>query len=319
MNKPNIKTSRARSAKLLPATALALAGAIWTAGDAAADLKPQGKLNVEIYGIITRALLYADDGDQSQLFNVDGGPENTRVGFAVSGQLTENWTVGGTMEHDVGLSNPASSATLGANGDSTTDTTTFGIKTAEIAFQHKSLGTITFGEGDTASVDRVAVDKSGSDLALTAAVGDLAGGINFYNTGTGARAVTIANAIDKIDGLGGADRIRYDAPEIKGVNSAVSWTDAGTFDLGAGWAGAFGDVEVELAGFYANNSAGSLTDESSYGGSASLKHGSGFSITFASAKTDKKGTGTNAPSYYWGKIGYSANLTSLGGTHFGVS
>ena len=313
------RTRTVATRTLLPTAAIALAASIFAAGDAVADVKPQGKMNVEIYGIITRALLYADDGEQSQLFHVDGGPENTRLGFAVSGQMTENWMVGGTMEYDVGLSNAASNASLGANGDTSGDTTTFGIQAAEIAFQHKSLGTITLGEGDSASVDRVASDLSGSDLALTAAVGDLAGGINFYNTATGARAVTIADAIDKIDGLGGTDRIRYDTPKINGANAGVSFTHDGTFDIGARWAGSFSGIEVALAGFYANNSAGSTTDDASYGGSVALKHGSGLSFTLASAKTEKKANGTNAPTYYWGKLGYSANLTSLGGTHFGVS
>lgn len=80
----------ARPARFAPATALALAAGVLSIGDASADMKPQGKLNVEMYGIITRALLYADDGDKHQLFNVDGGSENTRLGFAVTGKLSEN-------------------------------------------------------------------------------------------------------------------------------------------------------------------------------------------------------------------------------------
>jgi predicted porin len=150
-----------RSAKFVPVTALALAAGVLSIGDASADMKAQGKLNVEMYGIITRALLYADDGDKHQLFNVDGGSENTRLGFAVSGKLSENWDVGGVLENNLANSNPASSATLGANGESTTDSTTFGIRVAEIALRHKSAGTFTLGQGNAASVDRVAVDLSG--------------------------------------------------------------------------------------------------------------------------------------------------------------
>ncbi len=264
----NTQTTSARTATLVPAAAM-LAVSLLSSGGARADMKAQGKMSVEVYGIITRALLYADDGDKSQLFNVDGGSENTRLGFAVSGQLTENWQVGGVIENNLANSNPASSATLGANGESTTDTTTFGIRVAEIAFQHKSLGTFTLGQGDAASVDRVAVDLSGSSLGLTAAAGDLAGGVNFFNKTTGARAVTIADAFDKIDGLDKVDRVRYDLPEINGVQLAASFTDAGAMDVGAGWAGKFGEVEVELAAFYANTGGASTTDKSSYGGSVS--------------------------------------------------
>ena len=87
--------------------------------DAKAGIKNQnGKLDLEIYGIITRTLLYVDDGDKHQLFHVDGGVENTRLGYAVNGQLTEDIAVGGVFEYDIGLSNPAGDATLGANGES---------------------------------------------------------------------------------------------------------------------------------------------------------------------------------------------------------
>ena len=308
-----------RSARFAPATALALAAGVLSIGDASADMKPQGKLNVEMCGIITRALLYADDGDKHQLFNVDGGSENTRLGFALSGQLTETIGVVGTLENNLALSNLASSATLGANGESTTDTTTFGIRVAEIGFVHKSLGTLTLGQGNAASVDRVAVDLSGSSLGLTAAAGDLAGGINFYNKSTGARAVTIADVFDKFDGLDKVDRIRYDLPEINGFNAAVSYIGTGAGDIGAGWAGKFGEVELEAAGYYANSAAGSTTEKGRYGGSVSAKHSSGFSLTFASAKREAKAAGTDDAKYYWGKLGYSAALNSLGATHFGVT
>lgn len=309
----------ARSARFAPATALALAAGVFSIGDASADMKPQGKLNVEMYGIITRALLYADDGDKHQLFNVDGGSENTRLGFAVTGKLSENWDVGGVLENNLANSNPTSSATLGANGEQTTDTTTFGIRIAEIALRHKSAGTFTLGQGNAASVDRVAVDLSGSALGLTAAAGDLAGGINFYNKLTGARAVTIADVFDKMDGLDKVDRLRYDTPEFNGFSAAVSYVDTGGFDFGAGWAGKFGEVEVEAAGYYANNSAGSTTEKGRYGGSVSAKHSSGFSLTVASAMREAKATGTDDAKYYWGKLGYSAALSSLGATHFGVT
>jgi hypothetical protein len=54
---------------------------------------------------IVRSLIYADDGEHSQLFNVDGRTEGTRVRYIVSGQLTESISVGGLLEHDVGQSN----------------------------------------------------------------------------------------------------------------------------------------------------------------------------------------------------------------------
>ncbi len=47
-------------------------------GRAADDTLSSGNKNqMMIYGIVTRAFLYADDGNRSELFHVDGGVENT--------------------------------------------------------------------------------------------------------------------------------------------------------------------------------------------------------------------------------------------------
>lgn len=285
----------------------------------AGGIKSQGKMDVDVYGIITRALLYADDGDQHQLFHVDGGVENSRLGFAMSGQLTDKWDIAGAFEFDISLSNPAGDATLGANGEGAATTTAIAQRLADIAFRHKAFGTFSIGQGDTASTDRVAVDLSGSDLAAGNNPANMAGGINFYNTATGARAVTIGNVFDKIDGIDKAGRVRFDTPEFGGGRMAVSFTDGGSWDIGGGWGGKISGVEIEAAGFFANVNATSTTDDVMFGGSASAKLGSGLSLTVAGAQREQKTAGRDAPHYLWGKIGYSVGLTDIGGTHFGVS
>ena len=51
-------------------------------GRAADDTLSSGNKNqMMIYGIVTRAFLYTDDGNRSELFHVDGGVENTRLGW----------------------------------------------------------------------------------------------------------------------------------------------------------------------------------------------------------------------------------------------
>ena len=75
-------------------------------GRAADDTLSSGNKNqLMIYGIVTRALLYADDGDRSELFHVDGGVENTRLGWIAQGRLNEDITAGAHIELDVQLSN----------------------------------------------------------------------------------------------------------------------------------------------------------------------------------------------------------------------
>ncbi|MCH8236925.1 MAG: hypothetical protein IIC06_02005, partial [Proteobacteria bacterium] len=70
-------------------------------------LSSGNKNQMMIYGIVTRALLYADDGDRSELFHIDGGVENTRIGWIAQGRLNEDVTAGAQIEMDVPLSNAA--------------------------------------------------------------------------------------------------------------------------------------------------------------------------------------------------------------------
>ena len=70
-------------------------------GRAADDTLSSGNKNqMMIYGIVTRAFLYTDDGNRSELFHVDGGVENTRLGWIAQGRLNEDITAGAHIELD---------------------------------------------------------------------------------------------------------------------------------------------------------------------------------------------------------------------------
>jgi hypothetical protein len=308
-----------------------LAVAVATASPAAADEKTGGpikdgygrtithsnKNQVALYGIATRALLYADDGDRHQLLNVDGGVENTRVGWIATGKLTDNATVIGHVEMNTQLSNRISSVNL--NGTEGADETEWGIRIQEVAFDHKKFGKLSLGLGNTASTDRVVIDLSGTALANGNNPADMAGGIHFYNQTNRTRTVTIGNVFDKIDGIDKDDRLRYDLPEFGGFNVGFSHTSRGASDVGAGYAAEVGALMMEAAAFYAQVAGTSDTQKHMWGGSGSIKYKSGFSFTVAGAIRNQKFSGVDDARFVWSKVGYSAGLTKLGETHFGVS
>lgn len=275
------------------------------------------KNQVVMYGIVTRTLLYADDGDRHHLFNVDGGVENTRVGWIASGALNENVTVIGHVEMNAPLSNPANAVNL--SGTETVNEAAWAIRIQEIAADHKRFGKVSLGQGNTASTDRVGIDLSGSGLAAGNNPADMAGGIQFRNTATGATPVTIGEVFDKVDGIDKDDRIRYDLPEFGGVNLGFSLTGGSAWDVGGGYAVEVGAFNVEAAAFYANVASNSTDDRDMWGGSGSISHKSGLSLTLAGAVKTQKAVGRDDPRYLWGKIGYSAGLFKIGQTHFGLS
>ena len=283
----------------------------------AGEIKNANKNGLMIYGIVTRALLFADDSNRDKLFQVDGGVENSRLGWIGHGQLNKDVSFQGHLEMDVPLSNAAGDVNL--DGVETTQQTEWSIRIQEFSAAHRRYGALSLGQGDTASTDRVAIDLSGSDLAAGNNPADMAGGIHFYNKTTGARAVTMGDVFDKVDGIDKEDRIRYDLPEFGGFNLAFSHTADGTVDVGGSYAGEWGSSELEAAVFYANISSTPTDEKTLWGGSGSIKHESGFSFTLAGAVKGQATIGRDDPNYLWGKIGYSAGLFDIGETHFGLS
>ena len=304
---------------MLAAAMFALVNIVPVRESRAADdtLSSGNKNQMMFYGIVTRALLYADDGDRSELFHIDGGVENTRLGWIAEGRLNEDVTAGAQIELDVPLSNAAGDVNL--IGTESIQQTEWGIRIQEVTAIHRHYGKVSLGQGDTASTDRVAVDLSGSDLAVGNNPADMAGGIHFYNRTTGGRTVTIGDVIDKVDGIDKDDRLRYDFPEVGGVGLSLSYVAGGVWDAGLGYAREWGGFEFEMGAYYANVSARSTDDEDLWGGAGSLKHKSGLSFTLTGAVKGRKGIGQDNADYLWGKIGYSAGLFDIGETHFGVS
>ncbi|HEX9702185.1 MAG TPA: hypothetical protein VGA19_04990, partial [Rhodospirillales bacterium] len=91
-----------------------------------------------MYGIVTRALLYADDGGQHQLLNVDGSVENTRIGFIASGAVNADTNVVGHVEMNTPLSNPVGNVNL--SGTESSNNPAWTIRIQEIAVDHKQYG-----------------------------------------------------------------------------------------------------------------------------------------------------------------------------------
>ncbi|MEE9316915.1 MAG: porin [Rhodospirillales bacterium] len=305
---------------ILVSALLMFLGAAQFPAFAADDTLSSGNQNqLMIYGMVTRALLFADDGDRRNLFHIDGGVENSRLGWIAEGQLNEDITAGAQVEMDIPLSNAAGDVNLTDTEQTDDAAAIWGIRIQEVTATHRRFGKLSLGQGDTASTDRVAIDLSGSDLAAGNNPADMAGGIQFRNLTTGARTVAIGDVIDKVDGIDKDDRIRYDLPPFKGFNMALSHTNNGAWDVGGVYGAEFGNFEVETAAFFANISSTDTDQQEMWGGSGSIKHKSGFSLTVAGAVKGQKTGGRDDPHYIWGKVGYSAGLTDIGETHFGVS
>lgn len=305
------------------------------APSAQADFKNQNsKVNLTIGGQIVRSLIYADDGEHSQLFNVDGRTVGTRLRYIVSGQLTESIKVGGLLEHDVGQSNdsfsfggaPSTAGVLTAAGtgttitggtgnDSSADSTGFGIRHHFVSFEHKSMGKLSIGQTNTASNGTMETSlMSSGNTTLTGST--MLSGIVFTTGANGTfTAVTAACQTDTLDGLSRDDVIRYDTPTFGGFKLATSMQDEGTFDVAGWYGGKIAGLDVKASAHYANTEAGGGGQQWGFAGTVGHSSGLAMRANYGGKRVENSGRKTKV----WMVGGeYAAKLSSIGETAFFV-
>jgi len=302
------------------------------AGTAHADFKNQNsKVNLTIGGQIVRSLIWADDGEHSQLFHVDGRTTGTRLRYIVSGQLTESIKVGGLIEHDVGQSNDGYTFDYGITGDSSTygtgstsgatgndrssDKTSFGIRHHFVSFEHKSLGKLSIGQTNTASNGTMETSLTGTgNMTLTGAT--MLSKIRF-TTGTNGAFTTIgaASSTTTLDGLSRDDVIRYDTPTFAGFKLATSMQDEGTWDVAAWYSGKIAGLSVKVSTHFANTAAGANAKQ--WGVAGSVKHDSGLALRANYGRKTEENSGLKTKAMMVGGS-YAAKLSSLGHSIFYV-
>ncbi|MCW5200326.1 hypothetical protein VU07_00700, partial [Desulfobulbus sp. F4] len=115
------------------------------------------KVDLQLKGHINRALMYADDGNESQVFHVDNTNSETRVGLYGKLAATESLTVGSNFELQW-QANPSDKVSMeeeSISGD-------FKERLAEVYFDCKKGGKLWLGRGKMTSDDSSEADLSGT-------------------------------------------------------------------------------------------------------------------------------------------------------------
>ncbi|MBP7334638.1 hypothetical protein [Niveispirillum sp.] len=268
------------------------------------------KVKLTLSGQIGRAVEFADDGYDSDTMFVDNAQASTRIRVSGQAKLDDNWTAGSDIEFET------SSGSSRATGFGT-DAGAFSVneRKAEFWVQHKSFGRLWVGQGDTATNVTSEVDLSGTaTLVSHTDVGSLFGGVLFRNKANRAAGPNINTVFNNFDGLSRDDRLRYDTPSFGGFMLSTSFIEGGATDFAARYTGKIGDTEVAGAIGYADNDSRTGFDTQT-NGSISVKFASGFNVTAAAGTRD---VGPRDSDFWYGKLGYLANVTGLGNSAFVV-
>ena len=196
--------------------------------------KGRPKVQLEISGQVNRALLYADNGDHEQLFNVDNDNSSSRVRWKGTARLNDDLSAGALIEVQI-ESNTSSGVSMGQNSSTFVGSGAFNERHITFWIDSKKMGRIWLGQGDTASNGTSEVDLAGTQVVAYSGIGDMSGGICFDQALAGAKGPcdgpTIGSVWTNLDGLSRNDRVRYDTPTIAGFKASASYIEADTWDI----------------------------------------------------------------------------------------
>ncbi len=312
----NIKTTLKTSVAAAALFAVAAPVAVSTPAEAG-SVSNGNKNSVTLSGQVNRAVMYADDDDASEVFQVDNGASGSRFRIVFKGSVNESVSAGGKIEAAAFTSNDGSSVQIqdsvglsGNTGDRGLGDGAFDERVVELYFDHKQFGRLTLGQGSVATDGMFYQDQSASWIVAEAGT-DYGGAINY----------TVANvpnsrtaSLPIIDG-GRDDRIRYDSPSFGGFKLAVSGSSGGGFDIAGKYGGSFGGINVGATVGYTNDE--SIGGNEEWAASVSLGHSSGINGAFAYGHRDIVGA---SDADTWNvKLAYDAKLNSMGTTAFGIS
>jgi len=279
--------------------AAAVGAALFVAGT---TVYAQTAPTVQVYGQVSRALLFADDGVQSKWFHVDNEASGTRFGFTGTGQALPGLRYGFRIELDL-----QSNESQLVNFSPTGPVNNFPGTTSNAGFNERHMdawveggwGRVNIGQGDGASNGATESDLSGTGMANGIGVADLGGGFQYRTAPGGFSGTTVGQSINQQDFESRYDRIMYVTPTFGGFRAQASWGSNANLDITeiSAWYGAkmggLGELAAAVGWSEQKGSATTRADET-IGGSISWLHGSGFNLTYSYSNRDNPTATTGA-------------------------
>lgn len=267
--------------------------------------KGNRKVKLEISGHVNEAIMFWDDGSESNAYVVTNDNARSRFRFKGEAKINEDWKAGYLMELGVRTANSKRSTQDDAIGEGGR---ALDLRHNTLYIESKTYGKIwvglTGGAGESVTEVNLAATK---DIAKYSDVED--SGLGLFMTPKGG-AITTVQWRRLIRGGGDQpgegrryEMVRYDTPEIAGFTATANWGSDDTWEAGLRYKGEFGDFKMaagiaygentnsasdgfQCVGDNANGAAvsgtGSNTNCEQLGGSASVMHTpSGIYVNFA--------------------------------------
>lgn len=276
----------------------------------------QKNVDLQVYGHVNRAILWADDGDTSKTYFVDNLYSQTRMGFKGKVQATEDFSVGTWIEYGI-ITN--STGDVNRENEANATATAFNKRQIQLYLQSNKYGKLSLGYGSTASDYSAEVDLSGTVVASYSTIEYMAGGQLFYDSMTDSLSnVKISDVYNSMDGLSRRDMLRYDSPSFNGLSLAGTWVSGNAADMALRYNREFSGAKVAGALAWANPGDIIPTVDNQYDGSVSVLLDNGFNATMAGGVQDTTADNRDDGKFWYAKLGYQVPLFPVGMSNFSV-
>lgn len=254
-------------------------------------------------GQVNRAIMFADDGVDSDTMHVDGDASGTRFRFTGSEDIGNGLTAGFRLEVEA-QSNDSNAVTMDGqrNGNDPTLTSGLAQRHWDLYFSG-DFGTLTLGQGSDATDGVAFADLNNAWLVVENAT-DFGGSLAFRTSAGGTTGATVGSVTTSYDG-GRRDRVRYDTPAIGPLSVAVSHATNDRVDAMVKIAGSAAGGAYDVRAGYNNSEDGTFVV------SGAFKASQGTSIAAAWGQQDRDGSGTEEGSYYYLKLGHDWGNNSV--------
>jgi len=209
--------------------------------EATAARKGNRKVSLTVSGQVSTAVMYFDDGGETNAYVVDNDNSSSRFRFLGSAKITSDVSAGFLIEMDTQL----------ADTNLVTQLTDEGISTTGVSIRHSSwyldskrLGRLTVGQTSPATDDIILSDASGCGIACYSDI--LFGNALFFRRSTDNALTNVqintfhGGSLDTARG----NFVRYDSPVFMGAKIVAAWGEDDFWDVALWYANKIGDFKI---------------------------------------------------------------------------
>lgn len=264
--------------------------------------KGNRKVSLELYGQVNQAVLFWDDGSESNAYVVTNDNSRTRIGFRGKAKIDADWEAGYRIEIGIRSANSKRANQDNPTGNDLATDIGFDIRDSQWFVKSKTYGALSIGLQASATDQITEINQTQTaDFSKYSDVEDTGLGLLLRSSrngrltnagvgGNGQTGLTWRRLIgDGGDQPGEGERrynaVKYATPEFAGFAASASWGQDDFWDVALRYTGSFSGFKVasgigyfeqtdqttntNTVGSFANGTKQSFTQ---FGGSLSVLH-----------------------------------------------